>query len=228
VDYGWISLWRELLKKPIWKQSTPQQRSVLITILLMANHEESEWEWKGKKFKVKPGEFVTSLESIRKNSGSGISTQNVRSALKRFEKLEFSTNKSTKMGRKVSIMNWDSYQQISMEGQQRGQQRGNKDPTPNNNVIMKQYKILLDDGSYYEVPMTLFNELDPLYPDVDTGSQLLKMSAWCIANPAKRKTKRGIKRFINAWLSRAQAEAEKNKPNPEDNKPHNPLYTGTP
>jgi len=75
VENGWISLWRELLDKPIWKQSTPEQKTVLITVLLMANHEESEWEWNCKKFKVMPGEFVTSLESIRKKAGPGISTK---------------------------------------------------------------------------------------------------------------------------------------------------------
>ena len=29
------------------------------------------------------------------------------------------------------------------------------------------------------------------------------MRQWLDANPAKRKTQRGMKRFINAWLSRA-------------------------
>ena len=52
-------------------------------------------EWQGKKFTIKPGQFITSLKSIRENAGSGISIQNVRTALERFEKYEFLTSKST-------------------------------------------------------------------------------------------------------------------------------------
>lgn len=130
---GYIKLWRVLLEKPIWRQSTPEQRSVLITLLLMANHEENEWEWQGEKFKVGPGQFVTSLENIRKLSGAGTSTQNVRSSLARFEKLEFLTNKSTKSGRLITICNWSEYQPRLAATQQSHQQRGNKGATPNKN-----------------------------------------------------------------------------------------------
>ena len=133
LETGYIKLWRALIQKPIWLLSTPEQRSVLIAVLLLANHKGHEWEWSGKKFEVDPGQFVTSLESLRKKSGAGISTQNVRSALRRFEKLEFLTNKATKSGRLISVVNWESYQPKSDRGQQSTQQRGNKDPTPNKN-----------------------------------------------------------------------------------------------
>jgi len=139
---GYIHLWRRLLKKPIWLKSTPEQRSVLITILLMANFYENEWEWKGEKFQVTPGQFITSLESIRKHAGQGISTQNVRSSLKRFEKLEFLTNKSTKQGRLISIINWGDYQSSVDAAQQSTQQRPNKEATKtqhlSNKVIKKE------------------------------------------------------------------------------------------
>ncbi len=138
---GWICLHRCLLNKPIWKKSTPEQRSVLITLLLMANHEPSEWEWMGEKFSVNPGQFVTSLDSIKDMSGNGISIQNVRSALARFEKLEFLTNKSTKTGRLISITNWDTYQSFDENTQQSNQQTGNKEVTTNNNDNNKEYIV---------------------------------------------------------------------------------------
>lgn len=43
-----------------------------------------------------------------------------------------------------------------------------------------------------------------LYPAVDILQELRKMKGWVDANPTKRKTKTGIKRFINAWLSKEQ------------------------
>lgn len=133
---GWISLHRQLLDKPIWKKSTPEQKAILITLLLMANHEETEWEWNGEKFKVKPGQMVTSLDSIAREAGKGITVQNVRTALKKFERYEFLTNKSTKTGRLITIVNWELYQDLDKkltEEATKNQQRPNKDLTPNNN-----------------------------------------------------------------------------------------------
>lgn len=42
------------------------------------------------------------------------------------------------------------------------------------------------------------------YPAVDVIRQLAAMRQWCLANPVKRKTKRGVLSFCNAWLVREQ------------------------
>lgn len=132
MSNGWVKLHRALKDKPIWKCSTPEQKTILITILLMVNHEEAEWEWEGSKFKVKPGQKVTSLDNIVKEAGKGITVQNVRTALVKFEKYGFLTNQSTKTGRLITVENWASYQDKE-ENQQREQQRPNKELTPNKN-----------------------------------------------------------------------------------------------
>jgi hypothetical protein len=131
MSVGWLIIHRQLIEKPIWKGSTPEQKVVLMTLLMMVDFKPSEWEWNGEKFHTKPGEKITSIKTIAALAGKGISVQNVRSSLKRFEKLEFLTNKSTKTGRLISIVNWDSYQQDQHSAQQSTQQRPNKGPTPN-------------------------------------------------------------------------------------------------
>jgi len=50
-------------------------------------------------------------------------------------------------------------------------------------------------------------ELERLYPAVDVEQELWEMRGWLIANPDRRKTLRGIKRFITGWLSREQDRA---------------------
>lgn len=144
---GWIKVHRILMNKPIWLKSTPEQKAILITLLMLANHEQAEWEWFGQKFKVNPGQFITSLETIKNYTGKGISIQNVRSALNRFQKLEFLTNKSTKTGRLITILNWDSYQITKDEHNKEAnkqvtktQQRGNKEVTSNKNNINERKK----------------------------------------------------------------------------------------
>ncbi|MFW9972667.1 MAG: hypothetical protein ACFFDF_20950 [Candidatus Odinarchaeota archaeon] len=137
---GYIALHRELLGKPIWQKSTPEHKTVLIILLLMANHKEMEWEWQGNKFKVFPGQFITSLDGIKKACGKGITTQNIRSALKRFEKYEFLTDSTTKTGRLITILKWHTYQVDKIKTNKdsnkevtKKQQRGNKEVTPNKN-----------------------------------------------------------------------------------------------
>lgn len=107
---GWIKVYRDLLDKPIWVESTPEQKIILITILMIVNHQKKEWEWRGKPYRVKPGQVITSLDSIAQKCGKGISVQNVRTALKRFERYEFLTNESTNKNRLITIVNWDFYQ----------------------------------------------------------------------------------------------------------------------
>ena len=40
---GWVKLHRCLLDKAIWKKSKAEQKAVLITVLLLANHKNNEW-----------------------------------------------------------------------------------------------------------------------------------------------------------------------------------------
>ena len=69
--------------------------------------------------------------------------------------------------------------------------------------------LILNDGSEYEIVEDYISKMLTLFPNVNVRKELRKMSAWCINNPSRRKTKRGITRFINSWLSSAQKEAEK-------------------
>lgn len=154
---GWVKIHRCLTEKVIWKCSTPEQKVILITLLLMADHKGNEWEWKGEKFITKPGQFITSLKSIAEEAGQGISIQNIRSSLKKFEKYRFLTNESTKTGRLITIVNWEFYQAKPEEVTKdptKSQQSGNKEVTTNKNVKNVK-KNIYDD---------FFEQLWQLYP----------------------------------------------------------------
>ena len=64
--------------------------------------------------------------------------------------------------------------------------------------------IPLADGSEFPVPASLASEYAAAYPGVDVASELAQVRAWCLSNPRKRKTKTGVRRFLNSWLDRAQ------------------------
>ncbi|HAA6420167.1 TPA_asm: DNA replication protein DnaD [Listeria monocytogenes] len=145
MSHGWVKLHRDLKEKPIWRSSTPEQKTILVTLLMMANHKENEWEWMGKPFKAKPGEFVTSIKSITEECGKGISSQNVRTALKRFENYGFLTKESTKVNTLINIVNWGVYQDSENKSNTlannqltNDSQTANKQLTTNKNVRTKE------------------------------------------------------------------------------------------
>ena len=64
--------------------------------------------------------------------------------------------------------------------------------------------LILNDGSEWRPTEELFAEYVRLYPNVDVKQQFNEMRSWCLSNPKKKKTKRGITRFVNSWLGREQ------------------------
>ena len=73
----------------------------------------------------------------------------------------------------------------------------------------------LNDGTFFDVSENDRAKWSQLYPNVDVLQQLRNMAGWCDANPAKRKTRGGIKRFITSWLAKEQdkgGKAPQNKP----------------
>lgn len=75
------------------------------------------------------------------------------------------------------------------------------------------FKMLLKGGEEYLIDQSEVEIYKELFPEVDVEQQIRFMCSWCMENPSKRKTKRGIGRFINGWLTKeAQEVSEKAKP----------------
>lgn len=64
--------------------------------------------------------------------------------------------------------------------------------------------VPLNDGTDWLPTLTEYEEYKRLYASVNVANEFKKIRAWCLSNPAKRKTKNGVKRFVNAWLAREQ------------------------
>lgn len=65
-------------------------------------------------------------------------------------------------------------------------------------------ELPLNDGTEYAVSQEQCQEWAGLYPAVDVIQQLRSMRGWLLSNPRKRKTRSGISRFVNSWLSKEQ------------------------
>jgi hypothetical protein len=120
---GWIKLHRSLLDDAIWKCSTDSQKIVLITIMLKANHESSEWIWKGSKYTCKPGQFITSISGLANDAG--VSKQSLRGAIAKLKSLGFLTTESNTQSTLITICNYSKYQ----KNEDTDNTRANKQPT---------------------------------------------------------------------------------------------------
>lgn len=74
---------------------------------------------------------------------------------------------------------------------------------------LSEIELILNDKTLYPIYQKQIDEWCNLYPAVDVMQELRKMKGWLDANPTKRKTNRGVLRFVNSWLAREQDKGPK-------------------
>lgn len=65
-------------------------------------------------------------------------------------------------------------------------------------------RLPLNDGSEFAVTESLVSEFESLYPAVDVRQALRNQRGWLLSDQRRRKTSRGIKKFITGWLAKDQ------------------------
>ncbi len=76
---------------------------------------------------------------------------------------------------------------------------GAEEPAPPPVILLP-----LNDGTEYPVSYEQYTEFVDLYQAVDVLQQLKEMRQWLLNNKTRRKTRSGIGRFMNSWLSKEQ------------------------
>jgi hypothetical protein len=64
--------------------------------------------------------------------------------------------------------------------------------------------MLLNNGDTYTPEDADVIAWEKAYPAINVYQEINAMESWLDANPTRRKTPKGIKRFVNSWLARAQ------------------------
>lgn len=85
---------------------------------------------------------------------------------------------------------------------------------------------LVTNGEFHAVTKEDVRKYRELYPGIDVDQEIRSMIGWLDANPKNRKTRTGIKRFINSWLSRAQNKAPRQSYAPPAVVPAPPVSRG--
>lgn len=73
-------------------------------------------------------------------------------------------------------------------------------------------QLRLADGSLYPIKQSDVELWRRTFPGVDVEQELRVMALWCEDNPKKRKTLKGVRRFVSGWLGKAQNHAASTSP----------------
>ena len=88
-----------------------------------------------------------------------------------------------------------------------------EDKTNSTDLEVSESEVIMQlplNAGYHAITMDDARKYISLYPAIDIANELRAMHGWLDANPKRRKTKSGIARFINSWLSRAQDKGGSN------------------
>ena len=73
------------------------------------------------------------------------------------------------------------------------------------------FSLPCEDGSEFTYDDIFIAAARKAYPLTSVEKEVTKARAWLEGNPTKKKTRRGMKKFLNGWMARAQGDAEKNQ-----------------
>ncbi len=109
-DLPWFKMHTKLLRSPVWRNSSPAHKAVVVTILNNANHHEQSWwdEEAGKEITLPPGSFTTSYRTLAEDAE--VSLGAVRNALKRLQSQNFCTAQAHHNYTLIHVTHWTYYQ----------------------------------------------------------------------------------------------------------------------
>ena len=180
----WIKLYRDLLDDIEWHELDPKASKVLVMLWLIASENEGILpDAKRLAFRLRMSE--KDVDNVISKLSHWLEQDDIKAISERHQHDRLETETETETERET---------ELSVE------------PASGSQPVVE---IPVVGGKVFAVGQQMIDEWSRAYPAVGVESELLKMRAWSLSNPAKQKTLSGISRFINAWLSKAQDNAGK-------------------
>jgi len=119
AEEGWISLYRKIQNSFVWTDAN--QLKLWLLILMKANHSENKFLFNGKEISLSSGQMVTGRNAITLEFNNGVkpvqqvSGRQLWRWIKRFEKEQMLSIKSTSKYSIITVLNWGEYQQYDQQ-----------------------------------------------------------------------------------------------------------------
>ncbi len=236
---GWIKLHRSIQDSFYWNDEAFSKGQAWIDLLILANHKAGIVRTRSGVVDVPRGSLAWSKEklAVRWKWSRGKVLRFLAELCKQLMIVQRTVQRITI----VSICKYEEYQGEGQDsdttnGTTNGTTDGTMDGTMGGTVTRRlrkkevkkrdigaapsappEFQMILNDKSFHDITTTDISRWETLYPAVDVRAQIRKMLGWLEGNPAKRKTKSGVVRFITTWLGREQdkggASGSNNKQN---------------
>jgi hypothetical protein len=69
-------------------------------------------------------------------------------------------------------------------------------------------ELITKNGQLWKPTQRQMRMWQELHPGINLKREFLKMESWLLNNPARRKTVRGMGRFVDNWLASARPEKQ--------------------
>lgn len=143
-------------------------------------------------------------ESLTLTGSEGSSAERMRKKRQR-EKMSHCDTDVTGSDACVTSCDVELEKEIELEKEKREEKEDIVCPEPDKPVPdLSGILLPLNDKTSYNVPLDKIALWKDTYPAVDIERELKRMIAWLDSNPSRRKTRKGICKFINTWLSKEQ------------------------
>lgn len=176
---GWVKLYRSILQWEWWDD--PKATRLFIYCLIKANPKDRKWRGRT----IERGTFITSYSSIKNDTR--LTVQEIRTAINHLKSTGEITTETTNELTKITITNYDKYQDTpqaeQQTNQQAEQQAGNKQATSeqqasNNNEEYKNVRrkeVNFDDDADYardahEIIKNNFEDLESENGEADAAT----------------------------------------------------------
>lgn len=235
MNDGYIKVFRKILS---WEWYDDVNTFKLwMHLLLIANHKDNKWRGEV----IKRGSTVTSYAQLSVQTGLTVqqvrtslkklqktaevtkvtSSKNTVIIVTNYDKYQDSNKQDNKQINNVVTNNQQSSnKQVTTNNNDKKDKNDNNDKNIKDIYLSEQLEIAptesfitldLKTGDEFPVYEQEIKEWQMTYPNVDIVCELRKMKSWLEANPKRRKTRTGMKRFINGWLSREQDKKDEQK-----------------
>lgn len=194
MSTGWIKVHRKLVDNPIFKN--PKLLTVFMYCVLKASHKDHQQLLGDTIVDLKEGQLATGRQALA--SATGLTIQNVRTALNKLESLGIITIKPTNKYSVITVLAWTEYQN---DNQQTNQQVTSKSPASNQQVTTnKNVKNVKNDNNICQQVADAFNE--------SLGDYLGRVKV--LNDKRKRDIKSCIKEFANTQSDFSKVETWNN------------------
>lgn len=212
---GWVKLWRKIQEHEFYRERRIFSRyEAWIDMIQWANHQDNTFLIGNEVIKCERGSFVTSEMKLMNHWGW--SKEKTRRFLTVCEQCEMIERKSDRRKTTITLINYNGYQKVETDNRPLSDHEETTDrpPADHERDTTKEVKNDKNVRKNILTDEAFLNSLKEKFTWIDFEQVMIKIDAWILAHPGRKKTRR----FVVNWLNKIER--------PMDIQPNLPRYSG--